>query len=56
MSDQLQEWIALGIVALVFLKILCSFFKKEIAKPLSQFLLKKGKVKWAMKVHPFSKK
>ena len=51
-----QEVIALGIVALTFLIVGIGFFKKNLAPTLSEKLLKRGHVKWAMRVRGFAKK
>jgi hypothetical protein len=48
-----QEIIAFGIVILTFLMVGMSFFKKYLAIPLSLKLLKRGHVKWAMRVRWF---
>ena len=45
-----QEWIALAIVALSALWLLRGFFREQVAGPLSQALLKRGRVKLAMKL------
>jgi len=45
-----QEWIVFIIVALNLVWLLVRFYRQQIADPLSQWLLKSGQVKWAMKV------
>lgn len=45
-----QETIAFGIVGLAFGSVLLKLFWLFLAKPLSEKLLKFGKVKWAMRL------
>lgn len=44
-----QQSIALAIVGIAAFAVLMSFFRKYVARPLAQALLKRGQVKWAMK-------
>ena len=50
LSAAQQEGVALAIVAGVGLGIAFRFYRKWIAPPLAEWLLQRGKVKWAMKV------
>lgn len=43
-----QESVALGIVLLVVLGYCYRFFRTYLSIPLAHWLLKRGKVKWAM--------
>lgn len=45
-----QEQMALVIVALVGARLAFRIFRQYLALPLSKWLLKRGKVKWAMRV------
>jgi len=51
MSQDLQEFLALAIVGMVVVnilrKIVLAFFRPQIAR----FFLKRGKIKWAMKIN-----
>lgn len=44
-----QERIAIGIVIIAAIYLILQFFKKHLAEPLSQWFLKQGKVRWAMR-------
>jgi hypothetical protein len=46
----LQEIITFTVVGIALLSALFSFYKAFVAKPLSKFLLKKGRVSLAMKM------
>gem|GEM_PF-5494739 len=45
-----QEHMALAIVALVGARLAFRIFWHYLALPLSKWLLKRGKVKWAMRI------
>jgi hypothetical protein len=47
----LQEKLALLLVAIAFLSLAWSFFRRTIAPAFSKTLLKRGQVKWAMRLH-----
>ena len=46
-----QERIALSVVALAVLSLLIGFYRGSLAGPLSRWLLARGQVKLAMRVH-----
>ena len=50
MNAQAQEWVALGIVAIAAAIYLFRVFNGYAADPLSRWLLRKGKVAWAMRL------
>ncbi|MCM2321993.1 MAG: hypothetical protein NDJ90_01895 [Oligoflexia bacterium] len=57
MSAGLQETLAFAIVALAVGVLLLGFLRKTVAEPFSRWLLKRGQVKWAMRIYPkFHKK
>lgn len=43
-----QEWIALALVGVSAGRLIYLVFQRYLARPLAQWLLQKGKVKWAM--------
>ena len=55
MGAATQDKIAFAIVALAAVAVLVSFFRATLAGPLSRLLLRRGKVKWAMKLKAGSK-
>jgi hypothetical protein len=50
-----QETITFIIVGITALVVLVGFYRSMLAQPLSAFLLKRGNIKWAMKVRSQSK-
>ena len=50
MSAGAQQAVAFAIVALVALVVALKFFRSALAEPIARFLLKRGQVKWAMKL------
>jgi Na+(H+)/acetate symporter ActP len=56
MNAEMQETIALSIVALVVARMLWRFFREELADPIAKRLLRQGRVKWAMRLHSLTKK
>jgi hypothetical protein len=51
-----QEAIALGIVGITFGILGYRFFRSHLASPLSEYLLKQGHVKWAMRMRKWVKR
>ena len=53
-SQAWQEWVALALVAAVTLHLLDAPFRGVVLKALSEALLRRGRVKWAMRVRRWS--
>lgn len=51
-----QETVALGIVGVAAGAVLLVFFRSVLAGPISRLLLKRGNVKWAMRLNSHAKK
>ncbi|HAR43778.1 MAG TPA: hypothetical protein DCS07_14275 [Bdellovibrionales bacterium] len=52
----LQEILAFSIVGIAALWMGQAFFRKSLAKPLADWALKKGRVKWAMRLNRWNRK
>jgi|GEM_PF-2887514 len=53
-SSQLEEWLALAVVGIVAWRVLVRPVAFRAAHPLSRWLLKQGRVKWAMRVRRYA--
>ncbi len=51
LDSHTQEWIMYGLVALSGGRLLWRLFRQSLAPVLAKLLLKRGKVKWAMRLN-----
>jgi hypothetical protein len=54
MSSQVQDYVTFAIVGFVFWRAAARPVFQRAADPFSKLLLRKGRVKWAMKVRAFA--